>query len=452
MILKDVHWTVNEAWRRICADHDEFIKFCCPNVGDEGVFMGNHWAPPPRGSLKVNTDGSCYQETSRMGGGGVVRDEHGHWILGFASQTWGGTAFMAEITALRDGLEMVWNRGYRHVIFETDCEEILQALNDAYIVQLMPIVREGKPGLTVTGPLTSGRFLVVAMLRRIGWQSLVSFRRTVLQLFNRIFDLQMAMKPLTSEAIALTEKKMDMTLDDIIKMSQTHGMKPKTQRVSNKGQKFVNKVSQDNSLKVRRFMDTRSSIRQGALAQRRSNFQANQFPLATEAAKKAAVAPIRGRAFNRTRRFNVNKRVGSSTVRKNVLNEDRFTGKVSSFLAFVTRLYYSAIVEKEKSTLVMFADLRAELFGSASKGENLSNSLYAFVLSIRSQVLLLNVVIGYVQKPAQVANGGDKQKPQTLDSLFATMKEERMRAISRQNNNGSRINGVVPWARGYQHN
>ncbi|KAL6578745.1 hypothetical protein OROMI_008961 [Orobanche minor] len=192
----------------------------------------------------------------------------------------------------------------------------------------------------------------------------------------------MAMKPLTSEAIALTEKKMDMTLDDIIKMSQTHGMKPKKQRVPNKGQKFVNKVSQDNSLKVRRFMDTRSSIRQGALAQRRSNFQANQFPLATEAAKKAAVAPIRGRAFNRTRRFNVNKRVGASTVRKNVVNEGRFT----------------------------------------------------------------------VKKPAQVANGGPKQKPQTLDSLFATMKEERMRAISLQNNNGSRINGVVPWARGYQHN
>ncbi|KAL6536370.1 hypothetical protein OROGR_012942 [Orobanche gracilis] len=179
----------------------------------------------------------------------------------------------------------------------------------------------------------------------------------------------MAMKPLTSEAIALTEKKMDMTLDDIIKMSQTHGMKPKRQRVSNKGEKFVNKVSQDNSLK-------------GALAQRRSNFQANQFPLATEAAKKADVAPIRGRAFNRTRRFNVNKRVGASTVRKNVLNEGRFT----------------------------------------------------------------------VKKPAQVANVRDKQKPQTLDSLFATMKEERMRAISRQNNNGSRINGVVPWARGYQHN
>lgn len=117
----------------------------------------------------------------------------------------------------------------------------------------------------------------------------------------------MAAKPLTTEAIALTEKKMDMTLDDIIKMSKTNATKPKNQRVSNRGQKFVNNAAQDKFSKARRFMDTRSSLRQGALARRRSNFQGNQFPLAAEAARKAAVAPIRNRAFNRSRPFKVNK-------------------------------------------------------------------------------------------------------------------------------------------------
>lgn len=83
---------------------------------------------------------------------------------------------------------------------------------------------------------------------------------------------------------------------------------------------------------MRRFMDTRSSLRQvmmwvasevnfinfvvkcisdvngpftfgyqGALAQRRSNFQGNQFPLAAEFARKAAVAPLRNRAFGYNR-------------------------------------------------------------------------------------------------------------------------------------------------------
>ncbi|KAL6544158.1 hypothetical protein OROGR_010655 [Orobanche gracilis] len=227
----------------------------------------------------------------------------------------------------------------------------------------------------------------------------------------------MTMKPLTSEAIALTEKKMDMTLDDIIKMSQTHAMKPKKQRVSNKGQKFVNKVSQDNSLKVRRFVDTRSSIRQGALAQRRSNFQANQFPLATEAAKKATIAPIRGRAFNGIRPFNVNKRLNKATMSIRLLGPGKF---------------YRRFVGYELRDKM---GMRVHRVGASTFRKNVVNE-GRFT----------------VKKPAQVANGGPKHKPQTLDSLFATMKEERMRAISLQNNNGSRINGVVPWARGYQHN
>ncbi|KAL3360657.1 hypothetical protein AABB24_013878 [Solanum stoloniferum] len=117
----------------------------------------------------------------------------------------------------------------------------------------------------------------------------------------------MAAKILTTETIALTEKKMDMTLDDIIKMSKTNTTKTKKQRVSNRSQKFSNNIAQDKSAKIQRFMDTRSSMRQGALAQRRSNFQGDQFPLATEAARRAAVAPIRNRAFNRSQAVNVNK-------------------------------------------------------------------------------------------------------------------------------------------------
>ena len=45
----------------------------------------------------------------------------------------------------------------------------------------------------------------------------------------------------------------------------------------------------------------------GVLAQRRSNFQGNRFPLAAEAARRAAVAPFRIRAFNGSRVANLNK-------------------------------------------------------------------------------------------------------------------------------------------------
>ncbi|KAL1552742.1 hypothetical protein AAHA92_13506 [Salvia divinorum] len=174
---------------------------------------------------------------------------------------------------------------------------------------------------------------------------------------------------------------MDMALDDIIKMSKTNSMKPKKQRVSNRGQKFVSNAGQDRFVKGRNFMDTRSSLRQGALAQRRSNFQGNQFPASSEAARKAAVAPIRHKDFNQRRALNVTKpRAVATTVQKVAANGGGFT----------------------------------------------------------------------VKRPFQQANIAPKQKPQTLDSLFANMKEQRMRVLSQQSN-GARRNGSggrqPPWAR-----
>lgn len=44
---------------------------------------------------------------------------------------------------------------------------------------------------------------------------------------------------------------------------------------------------------------------QATLAQRRSNFQGNQFPLAAEHARKAFVAPIRNKSFNQNKARNV---------------------------------------------------------------------------------------------------------------------------------------------------
>lgn len=49
-------------------------------------------------------------------------------------------------------------------------------------------------------------------------------------------------------------------------------------------------------------------ILQGLLAQKRSNFQGNQFPLAREVARKAAAAPIRNGPFSQNRVANQNKR------------------------------------------------------------------------------------------------------------------------------------------------
>ncbi|XP_022721443.1 uncharacterized protein LOC111278932 isoform X2 [Durio zibethinus] len=197
----------------------------------------------------------------------------------------------------------------------------------------------------------------------------------------------MAVKPLTSEAIALTEKKMDMTLDDIIKMSKTPSNKTNKQRwAPNKSQKPVSNAAKDKALKVPQYMDSRSFLRQGVLAQRRSNFQGNRFPLAAEAARRAPVAPFRVRAFNGGRVANLNKpRIGAPPVQKRAMNG-----------AFATKPQLQ-------------------------------------------------------QQQDQQGNIATKQRPQTLDSLFANMKEQRMRVLSRQTNAVQRNGGGrqrMPWGRG----
>ncbi|KAK4758569.1 hypothetical protein SAY87_019870 [Trapa incisa] len=106
----------------------------------------------------------------------------------------------------------------------------------------------------------------------------------------------MEAKPLTKEALALTEKKMDMALDDIIKMSKVKATKGKMPRVHNKSRGTFKNAAQDKSMKLRGFVNYRPSLRQGVLAQKRSNFQGNHFPLVKKVINKAAVAPFVRRA------------------------------------------------------------------------------------------------------------------------------------------------------------
>ncbi|KAJ6933759.1 hypothetical protein NC651_008989 [Populus alba x Populus x berolinensis] len=179
----------------------------------------------------------------------------------------------------------------------------------------------------------------------------------------------MAIKPLTHDEIANTEKKLDMPLDDIVKMSKSTAKPKKQQRAPIKNQKMFNNPAHEKALKMQRYMNSRPLVRQAALAQRRSNFQRNQFPLTSEAARKAAVARFHNRSFGRNFMANANNaRAGGFTVQRRAANG-----------------------------------------GFAMKSPPRPN------------------------QQQQQGDGGAKQRPQTLDSLFANMKEQRMKVFSRQN-------------------
>ncbi|XP_058732112.1 uncharacterized protein LOC131603712 [Vicia villosa] len=207
----------------------------------------------------------------------------------------------------------------------------------------------------------------------------------------------MVAKPLIAELVALTEKKMDMTLDDIIKMSKNPKV-TKQIRVSNKSKKFTNTFAQDKSLKARRYMESRSSLRQGVLAKRRSSFQGNQFPLATEVARKVVAAPLHYGFANCNKMANWNKPRFQVPV-----NQRRAAN--GGFAAKPLPQYHQQ--QQQHQHHYQPQDVN-------------------------------------IKKP-------NNQRPHTLDSLFANMKEQRMKAFSRQNNavqhNGAG-NGRPQWGRG----
>lgn len=88
------------------------------------------WQPPPALWVKFNVDGSCIPSSSLCSAGGVVRDPAGAWLLGFMSKTGHGDPLLAELSAIKQGLSLCWQKGYRRVLCESDCGSAISVLQN----------------------------------------------------------------------------------------------------------------------------------------------------------------------------------------------------------------------------------------------------------------------------------------------------------------------------------
>ncbi|MCI28245.1 ribonuclease H protein [Trifolium medium] len=62
------------------------------------------WKPPVEGWVKVNIDGACKSE-SVAGCGGIIRNNRGGWLGGFAKHIGSCSAFVAELWGVLEGLK-----------------------------------------------------------------------------------------------------------------------------------------------------------------------------------------------------------------------------------------------------------------------------------------------------------------------------------------------------------
>ncbi|XP_057426533.1 F-box/FBD/LRR-repeat protein At4g26340-like [Lotus japonicus] len=97
---------------------------------DDSVWMAKRWILPPAGTVNLCSDGSFNPVSNQMGSGGVIRDSQGVWLCGFHSFEEGGNALLAEAKALKIGLQLTWDRGFRSVECNMDCRTLVSALED----------------------------------------------------------------------------------------------------------------------------------------------------------------------------------------------------------------------------------------------------------------------------------------------------------------------------------
>ena len=76
----------------------------------------------------MNTDGFSLGNLGLIGGGGLIRNEEGGWVVGFAHKIGITTSFLAELWALRDGLNLCVNRSKLAIEVELDAKSIVDAV------------------------------------------------------------------------------------------------------------------------------------------------------------------------------------------------------------------------------------------------------------------------------------------------------------------------------------
>ena len=88
-------------------------------------------------------DGSSFGNPGLAGGGGVIREEAGNWVVGYSRKIGVTSSFDAELWALRDGLTICVNKNFQSVEVELDAKAIIDVLKNPNRTNLNPFSPSG---------------------------------------------------------------------------------------------------------------------------------------------------------------------------------------------------------------------------------------------------------------------------------------------------------------------
>ncbi|KAL0456240.1 UNVERIFIED_CONTAM: hypothetical protein Slati_0963200 [Sesamum latifolium] len=101
---------------------------CCSN-SSSGPSAQVCWQAPPLGFIKLNFDGATFDRGNAMGVGVVARDVSGQCVAWLSRcLCWTGNGELAEAWAAREAVLLALRRGWRSVMVEGDCENLIRKL------------------------------------------------------------------------------------------------------------------------------------------------------------------------------------------------------------------------------------------------------------------------------------------------------------------------------------
>ncbi|KAI4296599.1 hypothetical protein L6164_036546 [Bauhinia variegata] len=100
------------------------------------------WKKPENGWTKLNFDGSCKGRNGKSSIGGVVRNDKAEFLLGYAESIGCANSTIAEITALRRGLELVLENGWNNDVWlEGDAKTLVEILVKRRTIRCLEVQR-----------------------------------------------------------------------------------------------------------------------------------------------------------------------------------------------------------------------------------------------------------------------------------------------------------------------
>lgn len=99
------------------------------------------WKKPEIGWTKLNFDGSSKGRVGKASIGGVFRNDKAEFLLGYAESIGRASSTIAELRALRRGLELVLENGWSDVWLEGDAKTLVEIIVERRLVRSAEVQR-----------------------------------------------------------------------------------------------------------------------------------------------------------------------------------------------------------------------------------------------------------------------------------------------------------------------